>query len=260
MSSRQLPERIQPRSHPGSHTLLRGLVVLECVANASARTGVGVTQVANTIGVDKSTVSRTLAALRDAGYLRQDPSRRYRLTSKLARLAEGHAGREELREVAREHIERLHADFDEEVHLAVLDGGEMVFIDYLPSSRSVRSTLPTVPAPAHRTAVGRAVLAQLSHEERSIVLRHAVRAAGESLGRAERDELSDQLEITQRQGWATIDEGDDITRVAAAVADVEEHPVGALCLSGPSFRLAERTAEMARRVIATADAISREVP
>lgn len=255
-----LSGQLDRRSHPGSHTLLRGLVVLECVAYESSRTGVSVTEVANAIDLDKSTVSRTLAALRDAGYLRQGANRRYRLTSKLAHLAEGHTGREELRDIARPHLDRLHDLFDEELHLAVPDGGEMVFIDYRSSGQIVRSKLPTTPAPAHLTAVGRAVLAMLSHEERSAVLRDAIRASGTALTADQRDELSDELMVAQRQGWASYDGGDGTTRVAAAIVNNAGQPLGALCLSGPSFRLADRTGELARHVLATVDAVSRAIP
>jgi IclR family transcriptional regulator, acetate operon repressor len=251
----------QARRHtaPGSNTLLRGLVVLESVAHESSQNGISVTEVAALTGLDKSTVSRTLAALRDAGYLRQDARRRYRLTSKLARLAEGHLWTADLRNVAEAHLERLHERFDEELHLAILDGGEMVFIDYRPSTKSVRSNLPTVPAPAHLTAVGRAVLAALPHDERASVLQEAVRVSGEKLDRSVATELSEEIAISQRRGWAGYDAGDDVTRIAAAILDGTGAPIGALCLAGPSYRLAQRTPELAREVVAAAQGISRDV-
>ena len=56
-------------------TLLRGLSVLERVAAADAD-GLGVTELGVRAGLDKSTASRVLATLREAGYVRQDTRRR----------------------------------------------------------------------------------------------------------------------------------------------------------------------------------------
>lgn len=257
--TRLVTEQARQRTAPGSNTLLRGLVVLESVAHGSRHDGISVTDIAAMTGLDKSTVSRTLAALREAGYLHQDAHRRYRLTAKLAQLAEGHAWTAELRDTARPHVERLHQRYDEEVHLAVLDGGEMIFIDYRPSSQSVRSNLPTVPAPVYRTAVGRAVLAALPHEERANVLREALRASGDRFGRTETGELSDAIEEVQSRGWASYAAGDDVTRIAAAITDSSAAPLAAICLSGPSYRMKERVPELAAEVMATAAAIGHDI-
>lgn len=259
MLTRLVTEQARHRSAPGSNTLLRGLVVLESVAHGSRQEGTSVTEVAALTGLDKSTVSRTLAALREAGYLHQDAHRRYRLTAKLSQLAEGHAWTAELRDVAAPHLEQLHARYDEELHLAVLDGGQMVFIDYRPSSKSVRSNLPTVPAPVHRVAVGRAVLAALPHDERSNVLQEALRVSDDRFGRRETVELSDELERVQSRGWATYAAGDDVTRIAAAITDASGAPLAAVCLSGPSYRMDDRVEELAADVMATAAAISADV-
>ena len=112
--------------------------------------------------------------------------------------------------------------------MAVLDGGQMVFVDYRQSSRSVRSNLPTVPAPAHRVAVGLAVLAALPHDERSIVLQEALRVSGERSSREHAEALSQELGRVQRRGWAGYDAGDDITRVAAAILDGSQAPLAAI--------------------------------
>ena len=63
----------------------------------------------------KSTTSRLLAQLRDTGYVRQDGYRRYRLTAKLGELGAGFSEVEDLRVVARRHLEVMHERFDEEI-------------------------------------------------------------------------------------------------------------------------------------------------
>lgn len=235
---------------------MRGLSVLERVAMSGTR-GLGVTELGQLAGLEKSTASRVLATLREAGYVRQDTQRRYHLTAKLSRLAAGYSKSRDVVTVARPILERLHARYDEEIHLAVINGGEMAFVEYLPSSQPVRSNLPTVPAPVHRLAVGIAVLAQLDHEERADVLQQSLRVNGDSLTATGRKRLALQISTAQERGWADYDAGDDVTRIAAAFVDATGRPMGALCLSGPSYRMAPIVTAASAEVQKAAESIGR---
>ncbi|WP_195909017.1 IclR family transcriptional regulator [Microlunatus sp. Gsoil 973] len=217
-------------------SLKRGLAVLELVARAG-KDGVGVTEVAAQVGLDKSSASRILATLGELGYVRQDINRRYFTTPKLGKLAHRRPGVQDVAALARDRLEELHAQHDEAIHLAVVNGGEMLFLDYLQTTKAVRTEIPMVPRPIHEVAVGIAVLAAVDHDERTQLMRESMAAAGRRLGRAERVALSAQVEQAQERGWATIENNDDITRVAVALVDASGRPVGAISMSGPSYRI-----------------------
>ncbi|SDS92944.1 IclR family transcriptional regulator [Microlunatus soli] len=217
-------------------SLKRGLAVLELVAQAGEH-GVTVTEVAAQLGLDKSTGSRILATLREAGYVRQDVNRRYLSTPRLGKLAHRRPGAQDVAALARDRLEQLHAAHDEAIHLAVVNGGEMLFLDYLQTTKAVRTEIPMIPRPIHEVAVGVAVLAAVDHDERALLMRESMAAASVRLGQPERLRLSEQIERAQQRGWASIDSDDDITRVAVALVDAQRRPVGAICMSGPSYRI-----------------------
>ncbi|HEY9292303.1 MAG TPA: IclR family transcriptional regulator [Microlunatus sp.] len=240
-------------------SLRRGLAALELVAQAGEQ-GVTVGEVAAQLKLDKSTGSRILATLREAGYVRQDVNRRYLTTPRLAKLAHRRPGAQDVAALARERLERLHAQHDEAIHLAVVNGGEMLFLDYLQTTKAVRTEIPMVPRPIHKVAVGIAVLAAVDHDERAQLMRESIAADGARLNRTERVQLSAQIEQAQERGWATIEHGDDITRVAVALADADNRPIGAICMSGPSYRIDTVLDSIVADTIAAADEISAILP
>ncbi len=65
----------------------------------------------------------------------------------------------EIRRIARNYISNLNRDLDETVHLTVLDGGEVLCVDCVESTKRLR-TYPVigVRAPLYCTAVGKALM------------------------------------------------------------------------------------------------------
>ncbi|QDP95226.1 helix-turn-helix domain-containing protein [Microlunatus elymi] len=260
MSDRKLPDEATDGSaSKQTSSLKRGLAALELVAQAGER-GVTVTEVAAQLGLDKSSGSRILATLREAGYVRQDLDRRYLSTPQLAKLAHRRPGVQDVAALARDRLELLHAIHDEAIHLAVVNGGEMLFLDYLQTTKAVRTEIPMVPRPIHEVAVGIAVLAAVDHDERAQLMRESMAVEDVRLSRSERVELSAQIERAQELGWATIEHGDDITRVAVALVDADARPIGAICMSGPSYRIDPVLDSIAADTIAAAADISALLP
>lgn len=217
------------------------------------------TEVASETALDKSTASRILAFLRDAGYVRQDAYRRYRLTGKLSQLSAGYSDIEDLMIVSRPYLEELHAGFDEEVHLAVLDGGHMQFVDYIPSSQVVRSNLSTTQRLVHETAAGRAALSLLGPAERLRALTLSAEGARRAFSDDELARIDRELDEARERGWAGYDAGDEVTRFAAPIVDGAGVPLAAMCISGPSFRVSPRTSEFSAAVVRAAAQASRDL-
>lgn len=248
-------EAREPGTAKQTSSLKRGFAVLELVAQAG-KDGVAVTEVALQTDLDKSTASRILATLRELGYVRQDINRRYFSTARLGKLAHRRPGVQDVAALARERLEQLHALHDEAIHLAVVNGGEMLFLDYLQTTKAVRTEIPMIPRPIHEVSVGIAVLAAVDHTERIQLMRESMAAANRRLTREERITLSAQVEQAQERGWATIENHDDITRVAVALVDDAGRPVGAISMSGPSYRIDSNLDRIAADTIAAAQDIS----
>ena len=92
--------------------------------------------------------------------VQRDPQTgRYQLGLRLFELGSLAVGNFNVRERARPHLERLVYEVDETVHLCVLDAGEVLYLDKIEPSRSVRmSSRVGRRNPAHCTAVGKAML------------------------------------------------------------------------------------------------------
>jgi IclR family pca regulon transcriptional regulator len=136
------------------------------------RPALTVSEIADTVGLDRSTAYRFITTLLDIGVLAHDPAtRRYRLG--LALLDYGYVllNTLEIRRIALSHLHELHRTLEGTLSLGVRDGRQVVLVE--------RSFGPWVPAggfelgqrlPMHASATGLAILAYLADGERAMLL------------------------------------------------------------------------------------------
>jgi IclR family acetate operon transcriptional repressor len=110
--------------------------------------------------------------LAERGYLERDPrTRRYRLGLEVARLMPPLLSGLRLPELARADLARLAADTGETVNLAVLQEREVVYLLSESGDRLLSTQAPVgLRLPAHCTALGKCLLAQLPDEAARDVL------------------------------------------------------------------------------------------
>lgn len=145
-------EKSQP---PGTQTLMRGLALLECVAD-----GIGdVKGISARLGTPRSTTHRMLNSLVAEGYLHHIPYRGYLLGPKLIRLGVIALEQRPLTAIARPHLERLAAATGDTVHLGVEEEGRVLYLDKISGSRGLemRSRIGNS-KPIASTGVGKALL------------------------------------------------------------------------------------------------------
>jgi IclR family acetate operon transcriptional repressor len=160
MQQSRAAERHKPRfdtTVADAGAIARGIAVLEALAAAGGP--VGVSELSRRCGFAKSSVQRALRALHEAGLLERDGTR-YRLGIKLFELGQQVPRQRNLREAARPFMADLGQATGHSVHLAVLDGAEVLYLEVLRSPTS--PPLPTRMGgrwPAHGTGIGKAILA-----------------------------------------------------------------------------------------------------
>ncbi|MET9382398.1 IclR family transcriptional regulator [Streptomyces sp. NPDC002928] len=219
---------------------------------------VGVTELGLRTGLPKSTAHRMLGVLLDAGYVTRDRDR-YRLALRAFEVgARVHFGAPtNLREVARCHLDLLLGATNETIHLAVLDGSDVVYLDKRDGQR--QRPLPTTVGgrvPAHATGVGKALLAFAEPELVTAVVTEVVRC--KIRPRLAPAQLRRELEDARRLGYATDFEGvfPGLSCVAAPVL-VQGRPIAAVSIS---IRCPAKLPDSyARYVVATAKKIAAEV-
>jgi len=240
---------------PEVHTIRsveRALDVLLCFAGESG--GLGVTHIADKVGLYKSTVHRILGALEIKGFVRQDPGTgRYHLGLKALELASGYLLSGDLPSVAQAEMAALRDRTEETVSLYVRDGSERVRIQRAEGPLTVRRVVGLGERlPLYLGASGKVLLGWLNPADRSALLDHVLPME------TDRVSLEAALEQQRQQGWAYSSEEREqgVASVAAPVLDRSGLCVAALAISGPvsrfdpvsTNRLAQLVTEAARLI------------
>ncbi len=243
----------------GTQTLVRGLALLECVAEGVSH----VKGISTRLGTRRSTTHRMLSSLVAEGYLHHVPHRGYTLGPQLIRLGQRALEQRPIAGIARRQIEDLARRTADTIHLGVLDGAKVLYLDKIPGTRGLemRSRIGQQ-MPLALTGLGKALMFGVARERW-----HGLYE--EALGLASRDahplpwlEYEAQLDEATRRGWAyDLEENElGIRCVAAPVHDISGGIVAAISISSPIFYMAEaRMRELGPVVRATADAISRDL-
>jgi IclR family transcriptional regulator, acetate operon repressor len=217
--------------------VLNALRVLEEVAE---RQPAGVAELARATDIPKSSVQRALRTLQEAGWIRPfgEGVTRWVITTKALHVGR-HAADLGLRDVAMPVMEDLRRRIDETVHLAIPDGGTLVLVERLETSKPVRIVLPLGTGfSLHASAQGKAVLAFGSASMVEQALAQGLPRYTETTI-TDPDELRAELERIRDRGYAT-NAGEwrpDVSAVAAAVVDGAGDPVATISVSVPTSRL-----------------------
>jgi IclR family acetate operon transcriptional repressor len=216
--------------------------------------GRSLAQLAAQTGLPKTTVHRICTALEQVGYVRTDArSGRRELGPSLLRLA--FSGRRDLTEMLQPSLQRLSMELNETVDLAVLDGGEVLFVAQHPAPERALMAIARVGAhfPAYSLASGKVLLAQLSREE---LLRRLPRRLEPALdGRARtRETLLRELDEVRRAGLGFEREEmrHGICAVAVAVTDVDGR-AASIAVPMPSARFLDSEEHVAERLLEIRD-------
>ena len=217
---------------------------------------------AQSLGVSKSTLHRTLAALRHRHFVSQDAGTGdYRLGHAALALSANFFDHEHLPALLHPLLEAVRDEFDELCQLGVLDGTDIVYVDKAEPPRAIRVWSEVGRRlPAITTALGRAILAAQEVDRRTLN-RFAPPAqfTEEEVARSWEGIVSARLE-----GYACED-GDSepgIGCVAVAVLRARR-PTAAISVTMPAERLAPRLPGLGRRlrdVVATSLPESLAVP
>jgi DNA-binding IclR family transcriptional regulator len=223
---------------------------------AERRREIGVSEAAELLDRPKSTVSRWLAALDDAGFVdRADGAGRYRLGMRLIGLGELARRSTSLQRLARPRLEALAQATGETSNLVILTDGVALNVELVESPRPIKHVgWLGRRLPLHATAAGKALLAW---RDPAVVRQHArppfERFTPATITRA--PALGEELARVRRRGYATAwgELEPDLLGLAAPVRDHTGEVIGALTISAPLSRVPRRAERgLAREVMAAA--------
>ncbi|UHQ98005.1 IclR family transcriptional regulator (plasmid) [Natrinema zhouii] len=201
----------------------------------------GVTEIANSVGVSKSTVHNHLTTLRESGYVVNEGGR-YRLGLRFLRIGETTRMQTDLFEIARPQIEVLVEGLDLVGNLTVEEQGEGVYLYRSRGSDDIRfSTRAGERHDLHCTATGKSILAHASSDRLETLLERMELVGHTENTITEKGELLDELDRIRDRGAAFDEEeyGPGLRCVGVPVFGSDDAVIGAISLSGAAADMKE---------------------
>ncbi len=218
------------------------------------KTGLGVTEIANQIDINKSSVYRILSTLVQYKYVEQDQDTgRYKLGYKFLEISSKLLESIDLRTEAQPYLKELENETNEVVHLVVYDQGEVVYIEKLEGNELLRTHFKVGKrALMHCTSVGKAILAHLPMQVVLKILEQKGMPAYTEKTITNQLDLLEELVKVRECGYAyDLEENEyGITCIAAPIFDHIGSVVAAVSVSGSTFRMThQRLKQLQKRMI-----------
>lgn len=214
-----------------------------------AHVELGVTEMANLLGVHKSTASRLAATLERAGLLARY-GRRYRLGLEVIRLGTLALHSFDLIASMQAAMEKLSRHTGETINLAVPDGADILNVAEVPSTFILSATGGWIGrrTKPHAAANGKVLLAYGAialPRKLDRYTEHTITSVAE---------LEAELQAVRANGYGTAiaELEDGLVAVAAPVFDGAGRCIAALSVSGPAYRMGPETLPDLGRLCAAA--------
>jgi len=236
-----LPPPTRPM-RAGTGTLGKAMEVLNIVATSPAP--LRFTEILARSHQPRGTLHRQLTNLLEEGLLTVNRDHSYELGLKLLSLASKAWSGNQFRMIAEPHLTHLREQTGETVHLGVLKGTEVIYLDKVEGSQSVRMYSQIGNAsPAFCTGVGKAALSCLPDNILDAVLEEMPfrRFTENTLDTI--DALKRDIETIQREGIAYDREEHEvgIRCVAAPIHSRDRKFIAGVSVTGPAYRITEET-------------------
>lgn len=206
-------------SHVGTGTLGKAISVLDIVA--SAEEPMRFTDILALSDQPRGTLHRQLSNLVEEGLLSVNRDHSYSLGLRLLKFAAKAWAGNQFRTIAEPHLKTLHEHTGETVHLGVLRGTEVIYLDKVESRQAVRMYSQIGNAsPVFCTGVGKAALSVLPDDTLSKVV-----------ASINFRKFTDHTLVTPEQLLADI----EAIRASGNSYDREEHELGIRCVAAPLY-------------------------
>jgi IclR family KDG regulon transcriptional repressor len=246
---------------PGSvRAVDRALDILLCFSQE--KPVLSLTEIADHIGISKSTVHRLLATLESKRFLfRNSTTGKYHLGFCFLELT-SQAFDDVDQRWSLPYLQHLADECDETVDLTVLDGDHVIYLQVIESNQRVKlAAAMGQRLPAFCTASGKAFLAFLPQERVNQILASPLTLFTEATPLV-LENLRMDLDETRLRGFAISEQKyeKDINAVAAPILSADGYPIAAIAIAGPSFRLPrQRMLSLGRTIQQEIVSINREV-
>jgi len=246
-----------------SQSLERGLAILGCFT--AQRPVLGIAEMADELGMSRSSTHRYAITLLALGYLEQDKDRKYRLGLRVTALGMSALNATGLGEHAHPILEELCRQTGLSTSVAVLDGSEVVYVDRVRGWRPGQNRLDRglgagSRLPGDCTALGKILLAHIPERERRKLLSHTpLKRTGPNTIMSE-SQLRTELEQAREEGFAIENQeyASELIAIAAPVRNATGEIVAAIDISTDTLmmRVEELANALRPHLLVAADRVS----
>lgn len=214
--------------------------------------GLGLTELARDLGLNKASLHRTLLALRHRGFVEQDENSNYRLGPAFLAVADSFMRDESLRSLLHDALAQFSTLINETCHMGVLTGEQIVYIEKVESQRATRIWSEIGwRNPAVTTALGRAILSQkfVDFSSFSAAFPSGVPRRTSYTRRSMRAVWQELLDARKR-GYAKEEQENELGITCVGIAILRgQNVIAALSITAPSDRMdAKRMAMLIRKL------------
>lgn len=224
----------------GAQSFARSIGVLQRIADAGDP--LSRAELVRQCELTRPTLYRIIASLEAEGLIEATRDNRYRLGGRLVNLARLALHQNDVRKIAAPVLSQLRDATGETVHLAILSGDELVYIDKIESHQAVRmaSSIGTR-VPMHSTGVGKAYLSALPVAEANALIDRLALPAITKYTTTDPEKLKKAVAKARKQGYVRDDQENEtgIVCFGAAIREDFDRPVASLSVSIPLFRVRE---------------------
>ncbi len=223
----------------------------------------GVTEIAQDLGISKAVVHRTLNSLKVKGFIEVEPeSRRYALGPTALAIGLAFLRHVNVRDLARPVMRELSENSRETATLSIRSGWDRIYIDQVTPPREVKMTVELgKPFPLHAGSSSKSLLAYLPSDEIDEYLDRIDLHRFTDLTITDPVSLRHELDRVRACGFA-VSMGErqaDAASVAAPIFDHTGLPIASMSLCGPVERFGGEVDEAAALIVAATGQLSTQV-
>jgi len=219
-------------------SLDRGLEILFILAENKSR---GVTELAEDLKVNKSTVFRLLETMEKRDLVQQDEvTAKYRLGIGLLHISEGLVKNLDVINISKPTLKQLMDSTKESVHLCTFANDKVYVVDQVKSNYPMKvSAAIGHEEPIHCSSVGKCILAYLSEEKRNKILDEVQFVPYTAKTKTSKEALVEELKQIRKNGYALDDEelSVGVCCIAAPIYNHKGEVKNCIGISGPSARI-----------------------
>jgi IclR family KDG regulon transcriptional repressor len=225
--------------------------------------GLGISELAKSLGMSKGTIHGITAALEAVGALNRNPeTKRYKIDYTILELGKKALAGVPLRKVARRHMEWLVEEIGDNAFLGIRKGDHILILDVVESNRALKITSPSgAMIPLSAGATGKIFLAYMDEKSALRYLKTGglLKYTENTITDIER--YLQEIREVRRKGFATdYEEYLNGVRAVAARIETEEPLLAAIWVVGFSSSLTDDKMQFViEHALAAANAISRDL-